>query len=594
VVLADGTVIDGTWGQIYPGGANYPVHSERERRVFAAPTGAVDATQAEQGAHAASRHLNDPEAISELRRQAADTQNQPEIAAVDVEENASGFGGEENLAPARRLGADEIGTFYDSDGNAIAPGTVRDAADVHPDDLVVGDRIMYRGYEMTVQSTDGNLHLMADVGMHSFPSAEEFIRYSQGDAAADYYASDEAKTAPILRTPEPEGAGGSEATPRNQEEGVSPTVDPSEEPTMMFRRPGADEDETSGLGTGEAEQEPALPREDLDKFHQAAIGPTYASHLEQEHLRAFQAEQLEREQRIIQGVAEDWEALPEPERLAALEQARRAFPALTGTTAEDLNRSFEHFKNDGEFSSVVGPDGGVESAYSIVNFVTMLTEAPPIPDGPLIRVSDNAYDSFGDTRVNDDGERLKAATYATPAGAVYDGRAVLDLSPDEYARRMGIVDGSEWAATSELLNQYMTSGRLEGETDRDVRRRWEAEVERSHGGFTQMNYMSVTLDAASLGEKIRYSAPHLSSGYSEVTMRPLDAAEFAGLGMLNIPLSADQTLGESLRNHLSAELIRNGKPDLADQVMLMTPAELADVIKTDVADPEKMRSHLGG
>ncbi|MEC7242764.1 MAG: DUF655 domain-containing protein, partial [Myxococcota bacterium] len=573
VVLADGTVIDGTWGAIYPGGQNYPVHSERERRVFAAPNGAVDPAEAQKGAQRASGILEDPGAISKLRTQAEDPSARGDSPSQG--NTAQSVDGEEVLEPARPLRPDEMGTFYDRNGNPVKPGEVRDAKFVHPDDLRVGDRIRLDGHEMTVQSKDEVIHLMTDFQGHRFLSPEDFIRATQGDAAADYYLSDEAKTQPIARMPD-----GDQTRMLSLDE---------------LRKQASPSQETDAQPEESDQKRSGNQKEEVDSWTKKGLEATYSGHLQEEHLEGFRQAERAREQQILEDISNSWKALSDTDRAEALSRARKAFPNLKDESVQALEKCLQNFKNDGEFSSLPTMDGSRESAYTILNFERLLLEAAAIPEGPLLRITDGAYNQFGDARVDDQGELLKQQTYATPAGAVLDGVSVMDLTPEAYARSMGIIeDTSKWGETSSLLADYMGGGRMEGETDQQVRTRWVRAVEDQYGGFKEMKYLSVTLDAAELAQHIRYSSPHLVSGYAEVTLRPLDASDFEGLGLLDIDLSQDKTIGESLRTALAGELTKRGKPELAAEVEGMSAADLARVLKSDIADPQKLRSHLGG
>ena len=61
--------LDGTWGEIYPRGAGYPVNSERERRVFAHPQQSLSAEESLAAANRASGLLADPAVIQALREE---------------------------------------------------------------------------------------------------------------------------------------------------------------------------------------------------------------------------------------------------------------------------------------------------------------------------------------------------------------------------------------------------------------------------------------------------------------------------------------------------------------------------------------------
>jgi hypothetical protein len=71
VQLADGTVIDGTWGRIYPRGAGYPVDEVIKSQVFSAPKRVLSPAQIEQAVGRASVVLEVPEQLKNLRGQAA-------------------------------------------------------------------------------------------------------------------------------------------------------------------------------------------------------------------------------------------------------------------------------------------------------------------------------------------------------------------------------------------------------------------------------------------------------------------------------------------------------------------------------------------
>jgi DNA uptake protein ComE-like DNA-binding protein len=78
VELADGTVIDGTWGQVYPGGRDYPALNRDKRQVYASPEQQISAEESLSAAHRAGTHLKDDGAIESLRQQvqAEQTANQ--------------------------------------------------------------------------------------------------------------------------------------------------------------------------------------------------------------------------------------------------------------------------------------------------------------------------------------------------------------------------------------------------------------------------------------------------------------------------------------------------------------------------------------
>jgi DNA uptake protein ComE-like DNA-binding protein len=69
VELADGTVIDGTWGQVYPEGRDYPALNRDKRQVYATPEQQISAEESLGAAHRAGSHLNDDGAIESLRQQ---------------------------------------------------------------------------------------------------------------------------------------------------------------------------------------------------------------------------------------------------------------------------------------------------------------------------------------------------------------------------------------------------------------------------------------------------------------------------------------------------------------------------------------------
>ena len=71
VELADGTVVDGTWGKIYPGGTGYPVDRVIKGQVFSAPRSPLDPAAVDSAVSRASQVLDNPRQLRALQQQAS-------------------------------------------------------------------------------------------------------------------------------------------------------------------------------------------------------------------------------------------------------------------------------------------------------------------------------------------------------------------------------------------------------------------------------------------------------------------------------------------------------------------------------------------
>jgi hypothetical protein len=74
VVLADGTVVDGTWGKIYPRGDGYPVDRVIKEQVFSSPRSTLDPTEIDQAVARGAQILDDPKQLRALQAQVSDAQ----------------------------------------------------------------------------------------------------------------------------------------------------------------------------------------------------------------------------------------------------------------------------------------------------------------------------------------------------------------------------------------------------------------------------------------------------------------------------------------------------------------------------------------
>jgi len=168
----------------------------------------------------------------------------------------------------------------------------------------------------------------------------------------------------------------------------------------------------------------------------------------------------------------------------------------------------------------------------------------------------------------------------TPAGTEVDGVSAISLTPEEYAVRMGIVNG-DWGETSQMLRHMLSpKGRLDGESPNQARSRWERWVREEQGGFKTLTHLSITLDADSIAERINDSAQHMGSGFSEVTLDSIKASERDIPRIHDVKISPGQSISESIQLALANAV---DDPARKEAIMNMPPSEWSDFLRDDIA-----------